>query len=304
MRLAADRVEVAVVQLHSLSQGLGMAESQLSYCAAQVRRHDPDRFLTTLFASREGREDLCTLYAFNLEVARTREAVKEAALGQIRLQWWRETLDEIYRGESRSHAVAAPLGELVLRCGLSRRHFERLIDTRERDLRDEPPQDLAELEAYADGTSSTLTALALEALGARGSEANAAAADVGIAWALTGLLRAIPFHARQRRSYLPLDLMAKAGVTLDEHFDHGSTTGLAQAVRPVAARAADRIAAARRYRRKLPRSALPALLPATLAEAYLRELRVAGYDPFALAATRSRPRHSIRLALSALLRRY
>ena len=71
-----------------------MAESQnLSPLARLVRRHDRDRFLTALFAPAERREDLLALYAFNYEIAKTREVVSEPVLGQIRLQWWRETID-------------------------------------------------------------------------------------------------------------------------------------------------------------------------------------------------------------------
>ena len=45
----------------------------LSYCGDEVRRYDPDRFLTALYAPGARREALLTLYAFNLEIARVRE---------------------------------------------------------------------------------------------------------------------------------------------------------------------------------------------------------------------------------------
>ena len=70
----------------------------LSAPGEAVRRHDRERYLTALFAPSDRREDLLALYAFNLEVARTRESVREAMLGQIRLQWWRDALDEIQAG--------------------------------------------------------------------------------------------------------------------------------------------------------------------------------------------------------------
>jgi phytoene synthase len=60
---------------------------------ALVRRHDPDRFLTALFAPSEKRNALLTLYAFNHELARAREVVSEPPLALIRLQWWREVVE-------------------------------------------------------------------------------------------------------------------------------------------------------------------------------------------------------------------
>ncbi|HEY6335561.1 MAG TPA: phytoene/squalene synthase family protein [Alphaproteobacteria bacterium] len=281
-----------------------MAERQLSYCAAEVQRHDPDRFMTALFAHAELREALCVLYAFNLEVAKTREVVSEIMIGRIRLQWWREAIAEIYVGNARAHAVARPLADLISRAKLSRSYFERLIDARELDLEDAPPSTLDALEAYAEGTSSTLVALALEALDAKTTDADAVSRPLGIAWALVGLLRAVPFHAQRRRLYLPQDLMDDAGVNPSELFEHGRTPGLPSVVRAVASRARRHLALARRYRAGLPRAALPALLPGILADGYLAELRRAGYDPFALDLLRQRPWRPLRLLLASALGRY
>ena len=47
-----------------------------------VRAGDKDRFLATLFAPQKYRRALCALYAFNLEVARTREQGARAAAGR------------------------------------------------------------------------------------------------------------------------------------------------------------------------------------------------------------------------------
>ena len=105
-----------------------MAE-QPSYVAALLRRQDPDRFLTALFAG-ERREALFALYAFNLEIARTREAVREPMMGLIRLQWWRDALAEIARGKILAHEVARPLAEAVEAHNLSLSLFERLIAAR------------------------------------------------------------------------------------------------------------------------------------------------------------------------------
>ena len=77
--------------------------------AALVRRHDPDRFLTALFAPPEHRDALLTLYAFDHELARAREVTSEPHLALIRLHWWREVVE----GARRRHEVATPLGELL-----------------------------------------------------------------------------------------------------------------------------------------------------------------------------------------------
>ena len=51
-----------------------------SYCADLVRRLDRERYLCALFAPAAAREDLLALYAFNLELARIPELVREQIL--------------------------------------------------------------------------------------------------------------------------------------------------------------------------------------------------------------------------------
>ncbi len=162
----------------------------LSPLARLVRQHDRDRFLTSLFAPAARRESLLALYAFNYEVAKTREPVGEAMmLGHCiaTLQWWRDSIAAIYDGAPvRLHEVVEPLAAAIRGLGLSRGAFDRLIDAREADLADAPPADLAALESYAEESSVPLVLLALEALGARGPACDEAARGVGIGFALAG----------------------------------------------------------------------------------------------------------------------
>ena len=284
-----------------------MVESQsLSPLARLVRQHDRDRFLTTLFAPAARRDALLALYAFNYEIAKTREVVSEPVLGQIRLQWWRETIDAIYTGGPvRPHETAAPLAAAIRDRGLSRAHVDALITARDFDLRGEAPESLAALETYAESSSARLTWLALEVLGEGGAAAMAAGRAVGIAYALVGLLRALPFHARAKRLYLPRDLCAAAGLRIDQEvFELRCSPALARVVAQVAAAAAGHLAAARAQRETVPRAALPALLPAVLAGADLARLERAGYDPFDRRLARHDPWRSWRLTLAALRRRY
>ena len=137
------------------------ALDRLSSCGHQVRRHDHDRYLTSLFAPADRREALFAIAAFNLEVAKTREVVSEPMLGRIRLQWWRESIDGIYDGRVRRHEVVEPLAHAVDHYDLTRGHFDRVIDARDFDLEDRAPVDLAELESYAEATAAPLMWLAL-----------------------------------------------------------------------------------------------------------------------------------------------
>ena len=255
-----------------------MAEA-LGYCAAEVRRWDYDRYLAGLFAPAAARERLFALYAFNHEIAKVRETVREPMLGQIRLQWWREAIAGIYEGKIRKHpvveALASAIGGADAAAMPARAGFEALIDARELDLAGPAPASLAELEAYCAGTSSQLLWLAAEMLGARGEGTREALRPVGIAWALTGLVRAIPFHARARRQYIPADIAAATGLTEEALFSLKPSAELHCAAAELAACAERHLAS---ISGRAERAARPLMLMATLARAYLHRLRRSGHE--------------------------
>jgi NADH dehydrogenase [ubiquinone] 1 alpha subcomplex assembly factor 6 len=270
-----------------------------------VRRHDHDRFQTVLFAPAARREALFALYAFNYEIARVRESVTEPMLGQIRLQWWREAIAAAFEsGPVRNHIVVEPLTAIIRELALSRAHFERLIDARELDLAEDPPVNLAALEEYAEASSASLVYLALEILGVHDPAAGEVGLHVGIAYSLAGLLRAMPFRVRIGRRFIPADIAARIGLADQDYCALRGTPGLRAATAELAAAASRHLDAARAHRSKIPRSALPALLPAVVARRSLTRLKWAGYDPFDPSLATADPLQSWRLAAVALLNRF
>ena len=129
--------------------------------AGFVRRHDPDRFLTALFAPPEKRSALFALYAFNHELARAREAVSEPALALIRLQWWREVVE----GANRRHEVATPLRAAIEAGALDSADLLPIIDAREMEAEPAIPT-LEAWRAYLRGTAGGIAVAAGRLLGA------------------------------------------------------------------------------------------------------------------------------------------
>ena len=248
----------------------------LSENGTSVRRYDRDRFVAALFAPPARREDLFTLYAFNIEIARIRETVSEPMLGQIRLQWWRDTLDCMCRGDPARHPVADDLSALIRGQSLPRPLFDRLIEARELDMQDQPPETLAQLKLYIEDSAAGLTALAALVLGGDDEATQEAARHVGQAWGLTGLLRAHAFGITARRLYLPV---AEKGLDIEEVLAGEAPRGLIELTEQIAATAAGHLAKARKLRREVDKVAIPALLPAKLADGYLARLRKAGFNP-------------------------
>lgn len=256
-------------------------DEAIAYCRTEVRRFDPERYFASLFAGEAASGFLQALYAFNLEIAKTRETVSEPMLGQIRLQWWREAIDGIYAGNPRDHAVVRVLAHTIGSCGLNRDRFDRLIDGREFDLEDRQPQSLEDLVRYAEETSGELTCLALACLGLKGPGIESLGRSAGIGWALTGLLLAVPFHASQSRCYLPAALTDQHDVALSALYAGRPPAGLQDIVKAISLTASKELAAAREHWRSMPRNGLPALSHLSVAHAHLRRLENDGYDVFA-----------------------
>lgn len=218
-----------------------------------VRRHDPDRFLTALFAPPARRGALLALYGFNHELARAREAVREPPLALIRLQWWREVVE----GAARAHEVATPLAEALAAGTLDRGDLLALIDARE--IEAEPRiETMADWLSYLRGTAGGLAVAAARCLGASDPET---VRDLGVAYGVAGLLRAVPALARQGRCLLPADRLGAHGLSPEGVISDLDIQALGPVLRELAGEGAALLARAARP----PRAALPAALPAVLA---------------------------------------
>jgi len=251
------------------------------HCEEQVRAGDKDRFLATLFAPEKYRRPLYALYAFNLEVARVRELAREPMPGEIRLQWWRDALLGTGQGEAASNPVAAALREVVVRYRLPLAALADLIDARSVDLYDDPMPSCAGLKTYAAQTSSVLFDLAARIL-RDGKEPGAAdlIGHAGSAYAIAGLLRALPVHAGRRQLYVPADLMQRYGAQAEDAFAGRATTELRTVLAELRLRARQHLDAARDLVGTAPEAIMPALLPVALVCPALDRMERRSYRPF------------------------
>lgn len=150
---------------------------------ALLRRVDPDRWASSRFiADREMRADVVAIYAFDHELARAPKVASNPLIGEIRLTWWGEVLDEIFEGRAvRQHPTAQALARAVARRGLERAPLEAMIEARYREL-DPAPMDEKDALAWARDTGGLAAELAARMLAPSADSGPARAA--GTAWAL------------------------------------------------------------------------------------------------------------------------
>lgn len=159
-------------------------------CARIVEQGDPDRFRTVMAAPVSARAVLFPLYALNVEVSRAPWVTQEAMIAEMRLQWWRDALEEIAEGRQvRKHEVTTPLADF-LTAGMARR-LDETVAARRWDVYRDAFEDETHFDRYLDQTAGHLTWTAAECLGAPPDQ-EAAVRSVALAAGLVAFLRAVP----------------------------------------------------------------------------------------------------------------
>jgi phytoene/squalene synthetase len=227
----------------------------------------PDHVLATSFLEGPARARVIALLLFFHEIARARSVVSEAGLAAIRLQWWRDTLDQIYTGKVvRAQPTAVALASTVQEAKLPRDLLDGMIDGFEAELEAQPFATWANLETYLDATFGNLNRLSLLASGLPliNAQTDSVARQAGIAWGLSHLLVVLPYWSKRRSMWLPSETLAD--VNLEDVFE-GKVDGH---LRALLLGVCDRIGVARRdMNRALAQAKLgphfAALSPACLA---------------------------------------
>ncbi len=168
-------------------------------CAALVERRDPDRYRATLTAPVAARGALFALYAYNLEVAKAPWVTSEEMIAEMRLQWWRDIVEEIGQGAvARAHEVAGPLRDIILDHGLPVDLFDQIAEARRWDIYKDAFEDEAAFEAHIDHTAGNLAWLAALILGAPAKD-EAAVRKVAFGAGVANWLVAVPVLAERGR---------------------------------------------------------------------------------------------------------
>ena len=160
----------------------------LQACAEIVAKGDPDRYAATMAAPVAAREKLLPIYAFNVEVARAPWVASEPMIGEMRLQWWRDALEEIgASGTVRKHEVTTPLAQVLDKEGAHM--LDKLVQARRWDLYTDSFEDEGHFSEYLDATGGGLMWTVARTLGATNETAFRA---WGRASGLANLFLAVP----------------------------------------------------------------------------------------------------------------
>lgn len=243
-----------------------------TYCVNQLRLGDYDAHLVRHFLPRGVRDAYLALRTLNLELARLPETVSNPTIGAMRMQFWKDAVNNTFDGQPPREPVSlllyAALAGLAAREGgavsnVSSIKFwlQRFISTRQQYMDNRPFASLAALEEYAESTYATLMYVTLAMLPLRSMHVDHLASHIGKACGIAAILRGIPVLAAPKPApspssaslpsrnpvlLLPLDVLADVGVREEDVYRQGpAAPGLQEAVFRVATRANDHLITAR-----------------------------------------------------------
>jgi phytoene synthase len=210
-----------------------------------------------------------------------REIISEPLLGEIRFQWWRDALEGAHPGEAKANPIAAALLDTITRFDLPKAPLLESIAARAAGLYGEPMDSVAALESYTEATCSNLLRLAAFILDGKEAPASRdAALHAGIAYGITGLIRALPWHRARGQVFIPGEVLEAHGTSRDDFAAGHASPGVVAALAELRAVARAHLDIFYATLPGLPDKSRPAFLPASLCEPYLRPMEKPGYDPF------------------------
>jgi len=255
-------------------------QSDAAFCAGLVREHDFDRYASTLFVPPEIRRALLSLYAFNVEVTRIRDLVSQPLPGEVRQQWWRDTLTGNEHGGVGGNPVVAELLLAVQHFALPIERLTRLVDEHQFDLYNDPMPTMAALDGYLGDTRGALFALAAQIVAPPFADADHLAHHAGIAQGIMQVIASLPRDAAHRQLYVPLDLLARHGVSQDEIFAAKATPAIRTLLADLREQARQHLGHTLELAREAPPALRPVLLPLALVRRDLARDERRANDPF------------------------
>ncbi|KAI0532912.1 Squalene/phytoene synthase [Xylaria digitata] len=254
------------------------------YCIAQLRQSDYESFLIRNFIPSPRRDAYDAFRALNLELVRLPEQVSTPAIGQLRMQFWRDAINNTFAGRPPKEPIMILLHKVLSRLTKTspesnpssiRFWLLRMISTREKHMDNRPFPSLSALEDYAENTYSTLMYSTLAALSIQSMHVDHLASHIGKACGIAAMCRGIPILAsaaplvkspdgtsvaasRNPVLLLPLDIMAETGLREEDVYRHGpKAEGFQDAVFKVATRANDHLITAREMLKNIRAGELP-----------------------------------------------
>jgi phytoene synthase len=185
------------------------------YCQKKAVASGSSFYYSFLFLPEDRRRAITALYAYCREVDDVVDETSDPGLARTKLAWWRDELSRVYHGGAQ-HPVARALSEIVGPYELREEELREVIEGMAMDLEYNAYPDFEALKVYCHRVAGMVGILSAKVFGYTDPRTLEFAADLGLAFQLTNIIRDVGEDARRNRIYLPLHELGEYGVTADE----------------------------------------------------------------------------------------
>jgi phytoene synthase len=181
------------------------------YCQDKAAASGSSFYYSFLFLPTERRRAITALYAYCREVDDVVDECTDPGVARTKLVWWREEVARLYAGKPQ-HPVARALADIIQPYGITQDQLLTVIDGMAMDLEYNRYPDFDTLKLYCHRVAGVVGLMSARIFGYTDPRTLDYAAELGLAFQLTNIIRDVGEDARRNRVYLPLDELAKAGL--------------------------------------------------------------------------------------------
>jgi len=185
------------------------------YCQEKAAQSGSSFYYSFLFLPPPQRSAITALYAFCREVDDVVDECSDFTVAHAKLGWWREEIRRVYGGQP-EHPVGQALAGVAREFSLPESQLHEIIDGMEMDLSHNRYQSFDDLALYCHRVAGVVGLLSARIFGYGDARTEEYAHELGLAFQFTNIIRDVGEDARRNRIYLPLEELARFGVSEDD----------------------------------------------------------------------------------------
>ncbi len=183
---------------------------ELEAISSRLKRRDYAGYLSVRFSPIEQRAPLIWLFGFLMDVQQISMKVNEPLLGEIRLQWWRDQLLKLLRGESVGHPVADGLSPFFETFGEPLfKELISIVDSFRFEIQKEPIKTITELHGLLEQRFGSFLRAGLILTAAQFEKKDLICSEAGKAIGVAQLLAELDGYLHRDLMVLPQDIMSE-----------------------------------------------------------------------------------------------
>lgn len=193
------------------------------YCQNKAASSGSSFYYSFLFLPKEKRKAITALYAFCREIDDITDDIKDPAIVNIKLEWWRNDVRKIFN-DTPEHLVNRELQNTIKNFKLDEALLLDIITGMQMDVEHTHYDTFKKLEEYCYHVAGVVGLLSIEIFGYSNPKTQEYAKLLGNALQLTNIIRDIYEDATRERIYIPAEELDKFNISASQIYTNNFKT--------------------------------------------------------------------------------